>query len=161
MTTFHSKSKSLPHLGVGLGLRREFDKDLFADSQPIPQIEWLEIVPENYLNIGGAARSRLNKAFNLYPLISHGVNLSIGSCDDLNINYLTDLKALINNYNIAWFSDHLCFTSVDGVYLHDLLPLSFNSETINHVVKKIKFIQNFIEQPFLIENISYYMNMPD
>ncbi len=161
-TNFCSRINSLPDLGVGLGLRREFDQYLFPENKllKIPEINWLEIVPENYINIGGKASARLRKAHSLYPIISHGVNLSLGSSDELNIDYLTSLKQLINQYNIAWFSDHLCFTSIDGVYLHDLLPLPFNEATIKHIVKKIKFIQGFIEQPFLIENISYYMMMP-
>ena len=151
--------KDLPYLGVGLGLRREIaEQSIKAASTK--QIEWFEFVPENYLNIGGSTQARLEEALRQCPLVSHGVNLSIGSTDDLNFEYLKGLKKLLDTVDSPWWSDHLCFTSVDRTYLHDLLPLPFSREAVEHVVKRIKSVQKFIDRPFLIENISFYLNMP-
>jgi uncharacterized protein (UPF0276 family) len=157
MTCFIDIKKKLPLLGVGIGLRREIAQDIFANDG---KIDWLEFTPENYMGLGGMARERLEHAHSCFPLLSHGINLSIGATDDLNEDYLYSLKVLLDKFEIPWWSDHLCFTSYEGIYMHDLLPLPFSKEAVNHVVKRIKQAQNFIERPFLIENISYYMQMP-
>lgn len=156
-SSFLKAKAQLPTLGVGLGLRRELATETFAHSS---SIDWLEIVPENYMEIGGSARERLDAAAQQWPLISHGINLSIGSTDELNIDYLKALKQLLDQVDIPWFSDHLCFTSFDGIYLQDLLPLPFSREAITHIVERIKRVQDFVERPFLVENISFYMHMP-
>ena len=153
---FSRIKKCLPALGVGLGLRRELADDTFQASS----IDWVEFIPENYLNIGGAGHERLEQAKALFPLISHGINLSIGSIDDLNYEYLQSLKLLLDRIDVAWWSDHLCFASSGGVYFHDLLPLPFSREALKHVVSRIRRVQSIIDRPFLIENISYYMTMP-
>jgi uncharacterized protein (UPF0276 family) len=149
--------KSLPTLGVGLGLRREIAGETFENSE---SIDWLEFVPENYMRLGGMAAERLETAQALFPLVSHGVNLSIGSTDELNKEYLNALKELLDRLNAPWWSDHLCFTSIDKKYMHDLLPLPFTREAVKHLAQRIKRVQDYIQRPFLIENISYYMNMP-
>ena len=154
---FMNLKSKMPNLGIGLGLRRELASDTFANAD---KIDWLEFVPENYMAIGGAARKRLVKAAERFPLVSHGINLSLGSTDELNLDYLASLKDLIDQLNCPWFSDHLCFTSIDGVYMHDLLPLPFSKETVQHVANRIETVQAKIERPFLIENISFYMFMP-
>lgn len=154
---FSSLKSRLPKLGIGLGLRRELAGLTFSNSA---SIDWLEIVPENYMDLGGACRERLEKASRQFPLISHGVNLSIGSTDDLNQEYLQSAKRLFDEFNIAWWSDHLCFSSVDRVYMHDLLPLPFTKEAIAHICERVKRVQDKVERPFLLENISYYMQMP-
>jgi uncharacterized protein len=156
-SNFSNLKKKLPTIGVGLGLRREIAQETLESSE---QIDWLEFVPENYMRIGGMARERLETALQLFPLISHGVNLSIGSADELNNEYLQALKELLDSTNSPWWSDHLCFTSIDKNYMHDLLPMPFNKEAVHHVAERIKRVQDYIERPFLIENISYYMNMP-
>lgn len=153
---FSHAKKSLPVLGIGLGLRRELADATFQATQ----IDWVEFIPENYMNIGGAAYERLEQAKDLFPLISHGINLSIGSIDDLNHEYLRSLKLLLDRADVAWWSDHLCFASSGGVYFHDLLPLPFSREALSHVVSRIRRVQDIIDRPFLIENISYYMTMP-
>lgn len=158
---FLTIKKSLPILGIGLGLRRELADTTFRTQDRNPgQIDWLEFTPENYLNIGGAAFERLEQAKSLCSLISHGINLSIGSVDELNYDYLRSLKLLLDRVDTPWWSDHLCFSSVGDVYLHDLLPLPFTREALNHVVNRIRRVQSVIDRPFLIENISYYMTMP-
>src|SRR5262249_48293569 len=103
---------------------------------------------------------RLLAAQSLFPLVSHGVNLSIGSTDELNEQYLEELKEILDKTDSPWWSDHLCFTSVQGTYMHDLLPLPFTREAVAHIAKRIKRVQDFTQRPFLIENISFYMNMP-
>ncbi len=156
-TDFLRQKTNLPELGIGLGLRREMYTETFAASS---EIDFLEIAPENYMDTGGAPRKRLRAALEKFQIISHGLNLSIGSTDDLNYDYLKCLKKLLDEMNAPWWSDHLCFTSVDQLYIQDLLPLPFNKEAINHVVERIKWVQDFIERPFLLENISFYMYMP-
>jgi uncharacterized protein (UPF0276 family) len=154
---FLTTKKNLPVLGVGLGLRRELAHETFNNAD---KIDWLELVPENYMDLGGMARERLEQANSAFPLVTHGVNLSIGSTDPLSETYLKSLKKLLDTIDAPWFSDHLCFTSIGGHYLHDLLPLPASKEAIQHVVKRIKIVQDYIERPLLLENISYYMNMP-
>lgn len=156
-TGFLKLKETLPKLGIGLGLRRDMASETLEHRA---QIGFLELVPENYMGIGGRAREVLDKAAAAYPLISHGVNLSIGSTDDLNYDYLKQLKSLLDEYDIPWFSDHLCFTSIEGSYLHDLLPLPFSRETVKHIVERVKRVQDFVERPFLLENISFYMYLP-
>jgi uncharacterized protein (UPF0276 family) len=142
---------------VGFGLRRELATKTFENEH---SIDWLELVPENYMNIGGAAEERLERALASFPLVTHGINLSVGSTDDLNHDYLSSIKKFLDRINAPWWSDHLCFTSVEGVYMHDLLPLPFSHEAVKHVAERIKYVQDFVGRPFLLENISFYMNMP-
>lgn len=149
--------KTLPIVGVGLGLRRELAEETLSNSATI---DWLEFVPENYMGLGGLARERLDAAKGLFPLISHGINLSIGSTDPLSATYLKSLKGVLDRSNSPWWSDHLCFTSIEGTYMHDLLPLPFTKEAVRHIAERIKRVQHYTERPFLIENISFYMNMP-
>jgi uncharacterized protein (UPF0276 family) len=149
--------KDLPVIGVGLGLRRELAEVTLANSETI---DWLEFVPENYMGLGGLAKERLAATASRFPLVSHGVNLSIGSTDELNPEYLRLLKEVLDRTDSPWWSDHLCFTSVQGTYMHDLLPLPFTREAVRHIAERIKRVQDFTERPFLIENISFYMNMP-
>ncbi len=149
--------KGLPVIGVGLGLRREIADETFNHAN---EIDWLEFVPENYMRLGGMAKERLETALGQFPLVSHGVNLSIGSTDELSDQYLSELKQVLDRANAPWWSDHLCFTSIGGAYMHDLLPLPFTKEAVRHIADRIKRVQDYIERPFLIENISFYMNMP-
>lgn len=158
---FGNVKKSLPVLGVGLGLRRELAESIFAANRLAKeQVDWLEFIPENYMGVGGAAYERLQQAKQEFPLISHGINLSIGSTDEFDLGYLKTLKSLLDQLNVPWWSDHLCFSGTDAVYLHDLLPLPFSREALDHVVGRIQNVQNFMSRPFLIENISYYMQIP-
>lgn len=154
---FSEIKKELPTLGVGLGLRREIADEIFKCHQ---LIDWLEINPENYMGTGGSASKRLKLAKAAFPLVSHGLNLSIGSADDLNKHYLQDLKTLLDFIEAPWWSDHLSFSSINDRYLHDLFPLPRTQETINHVVARVKQVQNLIGRPFLLENISYYLQVP-
>jgi uncharacterized protein (UPF0276 family) len=157
MTSFFKAKQSMPTLGIGLGLRRELASETFANSA---SIDWLELVPENYMKLGGKIRSRLEEAADKFPLVTHGINLSVGSTDELSDDYLAALSQLLNHIDAPWWSDHLCFTSVDSAYMHDLLPLPQSVEAIKHVVKRAKVAQTKVGRPMLLENISYYMDMP-
>lgn len=157
MSTFLSQKSQIAPLGIGLGFRRELSEETFAHSS---EIDFVEIAPENYMEIGGHARMRLNAALRKFPMITHGLNLSIGSSDDLNFEYLRCLKKLLDEIDVPWWSDHLCFTSVDNLYMQDLLPLPHTKEAIDHIVERIRRVQDYIGRPFLLENISYYMYMP-
>ncbi len=156
-TEFLRQKSQIAPLGVGLGLRREMAVETFAHPN---EIDFLEISPENYMDTGGAARHRLEFANEQFPIISHGLNLSIGSTDELNYDYLAYLKKLLDLIDAPWWSDHLCFTSVDNIYMYDLLPLPFSKEAIKHVVERIKRVQDYVGRPFLLENVSFYMYMP-
>jgi uncharacterized protein (UPF0276 family) len=149
--------QGLPVYGVGLGLRREIASEIFENPD---RIDWLEFVPENYMGLGGMARERLDTASELFPLVSHGINLSIGSTDPLNQDYLKAIKELLDRTNSPWWSDHLCFTSVNKTYMQDLLPLPFTKEAVHHIAERVKRVQDFVGRPFLLENISFYMNLP-
>lgn len=145
---------SLKKWGVGLGLRRSF---LHQVAQELPsEIDWFEFAPENYIDRGGQARKSFNKIAENYPLIAHGLSLSIGSLDELNWDYLKKLKQFLKDYDVPWFSDHLCFQSYEGSYFHDLLPLPFTEESILHVSERAKQVQDFLDIPFAIENVSFY-----
>ncbi len=157
MEQFLDVKRDLPTLGVGLGLRRELAGETFEHTA---SIDWLELVPENYMGLGGKAEVRLERARSLFPLVTHGVNLSLGSTDELNPTYLKEIKALLDLIDAPWWSDHLCFTSVNGAYMHDLLPLPFSKEAVKHLARRIRAAQEFVGRPLLIENISFYMYMP-
>jgi uncharacterized protein (UPF0276 family) len=155
MTT--TEFSSLPSLGAGLGLRKEHFKELTPNNKGVG---WLEIIAENFMNFGGFPQSVLDYCARHWTIVSHGVNLSIGSVDPLDEEYLDRLKTLLDRVKAPWFSDHLCFTSVGGAYFHDLLPLPFTREAADHVVARVKKVRKKIQRPFLLENPSYYILPP-
>ena len=155
--TFKKLFASLPDLGVGLGLRRELHD---ATLQATADVHWLEFTPEEFMGSNGSSRQRLEEAATVFPLISHGINLSLGSTDELNPGYMAELKLLLDRFNVAWFSDHISFSSADGIYVNNLLPLPRNSATVKHLVKRIRQAQEQMERPILVENISFYMPNP-
>jgi len=150
----HNLVQKMPFLGFGLGLRPEYYEDILTQK---PDIDWLEILSENYMIPGGKPLYYLDKIRELYPLVMHGVSLSIGSTDVLDKDYLQQLKTLIKRVDPVWVSDHLCWTGVSGNNIHDLLPVPYTPEAINHVVSRIHQVQDFIERPLLIENVSSYL----
>jgi len=152
-----SDYSSLPALGAGIGLRKEHFQELKTTELPV---QWLEIVPENFMNFGGFPQAILDFYARRWPIVSHGVNLSIGSVDPLNEEYLDRLKTVLERTKALWYSDHLCFTSIGGEYFHDLLPLPFSHEAAEHVVRRVKQLKQRIALPFLLENPSYYVPAP-
>ncbi len=146
---------SRPFLGFGLGLRPDHYEDVLKTQ---PNVDWFEIISENYMVAGGKPLYYLDKIRENYPMVMHGVSLSIGSTDQLDLDYLKQLKKLVNRVEPAWVSDHLCWTGVHGVNVHDLMPLPYTEETINHVASRIMQVQEFLGQQILIENVSSYVS---
>lgn len=141
-------------LGFGLGLRTNHFQHVLDEK---PEVDWFEVLSENFMVPGGKPKYFLHAIREYYPMVMHGVSLSIGSTNKLNIDYLKKLKQLAFEVEPAWISDHLCWTSIDGMNSHDLLPLPYNDEAIQHVIKRIQTIQDYLERPFLIENVSSYV----
>lgn len=146
-----------PALGFGLGLRSQHYEEILAGE---PAIDWLEILSENYMIEGGKPFYYLDRICERYPVVMHGVSLSIGGVDPLNNAYLKSLKALMQRVKPRWVSDHLCWTGRDGLNLHDLLPLPYTEEALDHVANRILQVQDFIGQRILIENVSSYITYP-
>lgn len=144
-----------PYLGFGLGLRTDHYETILADS---PDVDWFEILSENFMASGGQPLHILDRIRERYPLVMHGVSLSIGSSDPLDIDYLRQLKALAKRVEPRWISDHLCWTGIDGLNMHDLLPLPYTAEALNHVVERIVRVQDELDRRFAIENVSSYVS---
>ncbi len=141
--------------GFGLGLRTEHYVELAEPGTPKP--DWLEILSENYLVPGGKPLHHLDRLRADYPVVMHGVSLSIGSTDPLNIVYLRELKALAERIEPAWVSDHLCWTGVDHRNLHDLLPMPYTEAALRHLVERIDAVQTLLQRPLVLENVSSYV----
>lgn len=145
---------SLPG-GFGLGLRIEHYRD-FIDHRPA--VDWVEVLSENYMVPGGKPLRMLDAIRRDYPMVMHGVSLSIGSTDALDLNYLRDLKALARRIEPAWVSDHLCWTGVDHHNLHDLLPMPYTEAALDHLVARVSQVQEVLGRRLLLENVSSYVN---
>jgi uncharacterized protein len=141
-------------LGFGVGLRRPHYGHVLEQHPPM---DWFEVISENFMVEGGRALEVLEGARAHYPVVMHGVSLSIGSSDPLNRAYLETLRAATRRFEPAWVSDHLCWTGVGGRNLHDLLPLPYTEETVIHVAGRIRQVQEILERTILIENVSSYM----
>jgi len=144
----------MPSLGFGLGLRTEHYAAVLRERPPI---DWLEILSENYLVPGGKPLWYLERVRERYPLVMHGVSLSIGSSAPLDRAYLKALRQLAARIEPAWISDHLCWTGVDGINLHDLLPLPYTQEALRHVARRVQQVQDFLGRRILLENVSSYI----
>jgi len=140
--------------GFGLGLRPQHYAGLLATR---PDLDWLEILSENYLLAGGKPLYFLDRLREHYPMVMHGVSLSIGSTAPLDFTYLEKLKTLARRVQPGWISDHLCWTGVAGVNLHDLMPLPYTAEALRHVSQRIRQVQDFLGRRLLIENVSSYL----
>jgi len=142
------------NLGFGLGLRTAHYETILAEKPPV---DWFEVITENYLVPGGKPLYYLDSIRANYPLVMHGVSLSIGGTDPLNLDYLHQVKTLAERIEPAWISDHLCWTGVNGVNLHDLLPLPYTQEAVQHVADRVKTVQDFLRCRILLENVSSYV----
>jgi uncharacterized protein (UPF0276 family) len=144
----------LPALGFGVGLRTAHYRHIFDHH---PAVDWFEAISENYLDSHGRPRAVLEAVAERYPVVLHGVSLSIGSTDPLNFDYLRKLKALALSVRAAWVSDHCCWTGVLGRNTHDLLPLPFTEATLRHVTERVHIVQDVLERPLVLENPSSYV----
>lgn len=150
----HAAVAERPYLGFGLGLRTDHYHSVLAERPPV---DWFEILTENYMVSGGKPLHFLDRIRADYPMVMHGVSLSVGSTDTLNRAYLRELKALIARVEPEWVSDHLCWTGVDGRNLHDLLPLPYTDEAVRHVAGRVMQVQDYLGRRILLENVSSYL----
>ena len=140
--------------GFGLGLRTEHYCDFLERK---PAVDWLEVISENYLVPGGKPLANLDAIRRDYPMVMHGVSLSIGSTDPLDLEYLGQIKALADRIEPAWVSDHLCWTGVDHHNLHDLLPMPYTEEALAHLVDRVSRVQDVLGRRLVLENVSSYV----
>jgi uncharacterized protein (UPF0276 family) len=162
MTT-SAPSTLFPDLGFGLGLRREHYRDV-VEGRPqgvtkgvTKGVDWFEVISENFMVAGGNPRRVLEKVRRDYPVVLHGVSLSIGSADPLDGAYLDQLDALARSVEPAWISDHLCWGTAHGFNAHDLLPLPYTAATLAHVVARVQTVQEHLGRRILLENPSSYL----
>lgn len=146
------------HLGFGLGLRPEHYQAITTQSI---SVDWLEILTENYLVPGGKPLYFLDKVAERFPLAMHGVSLSIGSSDPIDWQYLHQVKQLAQRIKATWISDHLCWTGINGVNMHDLLPLPYTEEALEHVATRVIKVQDYLQEPLVLENVSSYITYPE
>ena len=147
-----------PSLGFGLGLRVDHYEAILADH---PRVDWFEALTENYLVPGGKPLDYLMRIRERYPLVLHGVSMSIGSTQPLDRNYLGQLQALAARVEPRWISDHLCWTGVAGRNMHDLLPLPYTEEALANVVERVRTVQDILGRRVLLENVSSYVTYRD
>lgn len=139
---------------VGIGFRKDFAKEFLSGSVLKP--DFVELAPENWINIGGFWKKRLKQLAEIYPITSHGLSLSIGSPEELDFDFLKKIKSFLNEYNVEIYSEHLSFSKLDNAHLYDLLPIPFREDAINHVAQRISQVQDFLGRQIAIENVSYY-----
>jgi hypothetical protein len=151
-------SLTLQSPGFGLGLRTTHYEEIAATG---PSLAWFEILTENYLVDGGRPLEWLDRIRADYPMVMHGVSLSIGSTDPLDQEYLRQVKALAARVQPLWISDHLCWTGLAGKNLHDLLPLPYTEEAVRHVVARVEAVQELLGRRILLENVSSYVSYRD
>lgn len=148
------KKREFPNLGIGIGLRVPHYEDIFRLQ---PNIDWFEIISENFMVDGGKPLENLEKILERYPVVQHGVSLAIGSPAPLDFDYLKKLKALTRKTKTPWLSDHLCWGHLPGAHFHDLLPLPYTKEVIDYVSERARIVQDYLEIPFALENLSSYV----
>lgn len=139
---------------LGLGLRHPHMEQVCKGEA---KVDWFEIISENYMDSGGRSLYDLQRVAEIYPLVFHGVSLSIGSTDSLNMDYLARLKQLTKIVEPKWLSDHLCWTGINSVNSHDLLPMPLNEMALEHVIGRVKQVQDVLERQLVLENPSTYV----
>ena len=144
--------------GAGLGYRRDL-ADNFLNLSSNNAIQFMEVAPENWVKMGGAARYKFDQAAERYPLAVHGLSLSLGGQAPLDRELLKNTKALMTQYNSTFFSEHLSYCECEG-HLYDLLPMPFTEEAVKHVAQRIRYVQDFLGLQISLENTSYYLHSP-
>lgn len=148
----------LPKLGLGVGLRSSHFGHITTQW---PKVDWFEAISENFIDSGGRPGYIIRQVAERYPIVLHGVSMSIGSSDPLNQDYLLKLKHLADDIKAVWVSDHLCWTGTLGINSHDLLPLPLNEQTLQHVARRVMQAQDILERPLILENPSTYIGFQD
>lgn len=161
----------IPDLGIGVGARPKHYPQIFgasgarddsrddspaASAAPVA-VDWFEVISENFMVAGGRPLANLDRLRARYRVVTHGVSLSIGAARPLDRDYLTRLRRVVDRVDAPWFTDHLCWTGVAGVDVHDLLPMPFTRPAIDYVADRIRRVQDFVGRPFGIENASSYL----
>ena len=149
---------AFPPLGYGVGLRTPHYAHVLEQH---PAVDWFEVISENFMVAGGRPLHTLERVRADYPVVLHGVSLSIGSADPLDLDYLSRLRALADRIEPAWLSDHLCWTGVGGHTTHDLLPLPYTEEALAHVVDRVRQVQDALGRQIALENVSSYLTFCD
>ncbi len=151
-----SPAPSKLHLKTGLGLRRELVPFLFEKHPPI---DFLELAPENWMQLGGKFAKEFKKIAEVYPLVCHGLSLSLGSPAPLDVSFLKRIKKFLDTHSIPYYSEHLSYCSDSG-HLYDLLPIPFTESALRYTAKRIRQAQEILERKIAIENVSYYLTPP-
>ena len=139
---------------TGLGFRRDIAHEIIEGE--IFEPSFIELAPENWIDIGGYWRKKLHEAAEKYPITTHGLSLSIGSPEDLDWDFLRKIKKFNKEFGVKIYSEHLSYTKAENAHLYDLLPIPFRMDAVKHVVDRIRRVQDFIGQRIAIENVSYY-----
>lgn len=145
-------------LGIGLGLRTVHFSHILSKK---PDVDWFEVLSENFLDTGGRPLYILDQVVERYPVALHGVSLGIGNSDPLNRAYLDKLKALARRTKAHWVSDHLCWTGIVGRNTHDLLPMPYTEEALRHTTERARAVSDILERPLVLENPSSYVEFAD
>lgn len=144
--------------GAGIGLRSKHYPDIINKK---PDIKWFEVLSENYFGDGGLPLHHLRQIREHYPITLHGVGMSLGSADPLNLDYMAKLKKLADEFQPTYISDHLAWNSIDGRHLHELLPLPYTEESLAHFAERLDQAQDYLNRRILIENPSSYLTFSD
>lgn len=153
-----ASSVLLPTQGFGLGLRTAHYEEIATEH---PAVDWFEILSENYMVPGGRPLNWIDRIRADYSVVMHGVSMSVGSVAPIDFDYLRGLKALAERVDPLWISDHLCWTGVGATNLHDLMPLPYTEEALQHVVSRVSAVQEFLGRRILLENVSSYVSYAD
>lgn len=149
---------NLPDLGLGVGLRTVHFNHILENW---PAVDWFEIVSENFMDTGGRPLYVLDQVAERYPIVMHGVSMSIGSTDPIDFDYFRKLQSLAKRVNAVWLGDHVCWTGVAGMNGHDLYPIPYNEKTLAFLVERIRIVQDFLERPLILENPSTYLTFTE
>ncbi|WJG08012.1 DUF692 domain-containing protein [Aliiglaciecola sp. LCG003] len=139
--------------GAGLGLRREMLDEVLPDIPP--EIDFWEVAPENWIPLGGKYQHQLEAFSQNTQFVNHGLSLSIGSFDPLDIKFIKEIKSFLDRHNVIYYSEHLSYCSGNG-HMYDLMPIPFTEEAVRHVVERIQIVQDILKRPLVLENVSYY-----
>jgi uncharacterized protein (UPF0276 family) len=140
--------------GIGLGFRREMAQEMIALEHGAP--DFIEFAPENWMDMGGYWGKVLQRATEKYPVLCHGLSLSIGSPDEPDWGFLKKLKFFLDDHNVEIYSEHLSYSKCDNAHLYDLLPIPFREDAVKHIAERLRVFQDYLERPIAIENVSYY-----
>ncbi len=139
--------------GVGLGLRQPHMHSILESK---PEVPWFEVIVDDYID-GHLDLKKLDKLRKHYPIVCHSVGLNLGGIDEYDTNTLSKFKYIYDRFSPEWISDHLCWSSHNGMYHHDLMPIPRTTEALEHIVRRIDFLQNFFKRSLVIENITQYI----